>query len=526
MAPRTLMDRVPAVCHESGPVGVTGGSRLSRRQGFIEDALGPRRTRVTRFSLPRKRTAIRTEAPLQPSRERPGPGGPPLRLLPKVRGRGPLPRPSPVRSPAALPLSSPTVHRSRGRSPRASSPPRRHTVSVPSVAALVTALLVGLSIPFAASSGGGLLNSRATELIRHLQEDLPSIRETIRKLDEAPESGTFVIWDKEAYQDDLNGHLDDALSILLPESYLQTRESLQEIDESLEELRTEESKLEAERALEAIRPTDEPGVVGRVVEWLTYEDIDDRIRDLRAKTAEQERKRVQLLEDFRDLVREELGLELARSDIEALLYQVNGADLMDGIVVAKVLTRVEAHIRDIIAEATGVAAPDVRLQYYGFALVVRLIVERLHARHLENYDTLYLTALDELERENQEALRENESTLAKVKSDEQRRVTVETNIRLLGMARRAIVVYRDLLERRREKTNRMLSEAHKDALVARGTLRTLEMVMNLEHVASKALAEFAALSEVSSPDLLPLDDQELYGQFLDISKTLSAKRKG
>ena len=72
----------------------------------------------------------------------------------------------------------------------------------------------------------------------------------------------------------------------------------------------------------------------------------------------------------------------------------------------------------------------------------------------------------------------------------------------------------------------MLREAHKDALVARGTLRTLEVVMNVEHVASKALAEFAALSEVSSPDLLPLDDQELYSQFLDISKILSAKREG
>ena len=481
---------------------------------------------MTGFSLSRKGPDLRVEVPFHPTRVRSGPGGSAIGLLSKLIRRGPLPRPSPVRRHGALPLSSSAGHLSRRRSPRASSAPRRHIGPVPSVAALVATLLAGLSIPFAASSEGGILNSRATELIRHLQDDLPSIRETIRKLDKAPESGTFVIWDKDSYQDDLNGHLDDALTILLPESYRKTRETLQAIDESLEELRTEESKLEAEKALEAIRPTDEPGVVGRVVDWLTEEDIDDRIRDLRAKTAEQERKRERLLEDFRELVREEFGLELERSHIEALLYQVNGADLVDGIVVARVLTRVEAHIRDIIVEATGVAAPAVRLQYYGFALVVRLIVERLHARHLENYDTVYLTALDELERENQEALRENESTLAKVKADEQRRVTVEANIRLLGMARRAIVVYRELLERHRGKTDRMLREAHKDALVARGTLRTLEMVMNVEHVASKALAEFAALSEVSSPDLLPLDDQELYGQFLDISKILSAKRKG
>ena len=179
----------------------------------------------------------------------------------------------------------PAFHEAR-RFPRGSSPPRRHIGSVPLAAALVATLLVGLFVAFAASSEDELLNSRAAELIRHLQDDLPSIRETIRKLDEAPESGMFVIWDKGSYQDDLNGHLDDALAILLPESYRLTRETLQEIDESPEELRTEESKLEAETALEAIRPSDEPGVVGRVVDWLTDEDIDDRTRDLRAKTIE------------------------------------------------------------------------------------------------------------------------------------------------------------------------------------------------------------------------------------------------
>ena len=344
-------------------------------------------------------------------------------------------------------------------------------------------------------------------------------------MDEAPETKEFLSRTKEDYKDDLNGHLDDALSILLPDSYRKAREALQEIDDSLDQLRAEQSELEAESALKALQPSDKSGIVGRVVNWVVGDDIEDEIRDLQAKTVEQESKRDELLEDFRKLVRREFGLELDRSGIEALLYQVNGADLVDGIVVAKILTRVETHIRDIISEATGVAAPEFRLKYYGFALVVRLIVERLHARHLENYETLYLTALDDLEHENQEALRENESTLIEVKADEHRRVTVETNLRLLGMARRAIAEYRAVLEGRREKTDRMLREAHKDALVARGTLMTLEMVMNVERVASKALAEFAALSEVSSPDLLPLDDQELYSQFLDISKKLSAKQK-
>lgn len=423
-------------------------------------------------------------------------------------------------------VPSPPKHQPRRmeRYSVASSEPNKARPMARSAAAIVSILLVGLFIPFPACSQDGLLASQVTQLIRHLQDELPSIQETLQDLEEAPESRR-IFSDKGDYQDDLNDHLDDALSILLPDSYRKTQETMQEIDENLDKLRAAVSELEAEKALEALRPSDRGGIVGRVVSWVTDDDIEDQIRDLQTKATEQERKRDELFEGFRELLRDEYRLELEPSEIEALLYQVNGADLVDGIVVAKILTRVEAHIRDIIAEETGVAAPELRLQYYGFALVVRLIHERLHARHLANYDALYLNALDELEHENQEALRDNESTLAKVKADEHRRVTVEANLRVLGMAKRALVQYREVLEVRRKKTDHMLREAHKDALVAQATLRTLEMVVSLEHVASKALAEFAALSEVSSPDLLPLDDQELYSQFLDISKILSAKQK-
>ena len=395
---------------------------------------------------------------------------------------------------------------------------------VPSIATFLFLFLVGLLNPAGVSAQDEFLNTQVTQLIRHLQDELPSIKETIRKLDEAPEPGMFTIWDKESYQDDLNGYLDDALSVLLPDTYRKIRDDLQEIDNSLRELRTEKSSIEAERAIEALRPTDKPGIVETVVSWLD-DDIEDQLRELEEKITEQEGKRRNLFESFGELTRERFDLKLEESEIEALLYQVNGADLVDAIVVAKILTRVETHIRGIIVENTEVTASEVRLQYYGFALVVRLIVERLHARHLENYDTIYLAALEELDRESQQTLRENEDTLSRVKEDKQRRVTVEANIRLLGMAKRAIAAYRTILERRRARTANMLREAQKDALVARGTLRTLETVMNIGHVASKALAEFATLSEISSPDLLPLDDQELYNQYLDISKMLFEKHK-
>ena len=378
-----------------------------------------------------------------------------------------------------------------------------------------------LSIVSAQESG---VSPEASQLILHLRDEFPSIRKTIQKLDEAPEAGRFTIWDKNKYQEDLNEYLDDALSLLLPEIYRTTKEGLQDIDKKVGELRKEKSDMQTARALEARSPRAKPGIVRRMLSWLPKDEYTEKVQALEDEITQLNGRRNQLIHDFRSAAKKQFGIEFEENQIEVLLYQVNGADLVDAVAVANILTDVEAHIRNIIVDPEDAVAPEVRLQYYGFALIVRLVIERLHARHLENYDAIYLPALSELEQENQRTMDENLQTLTSVKEDKQRRTTIEANIRVLGMAKKAVTDYREILIKRRDTTKHLLQEAHKDALVARSTLMTLEMVMNVEHVASKALAEFAALSRLDAPDLLPLDDQEMYHQYLDISRLLSNKR--
>ena len=402
-----------------------------------------------------------------------------------------------------------------GRSVREGVTELRHKFRIASVL-LMTAFCVSIS-----SAQETTVSLEANQLVRHLRDQFPSIRKTIHKLEEAPAPGTFTIWDKEKYEEDFNEHLDDALTLLLPEIYRSTKEELQSIDQKLEDIRVEKSTLEAERAIEPTTSRDESGMVGQILDWLTEDDLDEEIRSLEAAAHELSRKRREIISNFRYVAKEQFKIELDNTQAEALLYQVNGTDLVDAVAVANILTDVETHIRDFIVEPDDVVAPKVRLQYYGFALIVRLIIERLHARHLQNYDGIYLPALSELDEENQRTLDFNRKTLNDVKADKHHRATVESNIRVLGLTMRVIDDYRNILMDRRNTTERMLREARKDALVARSTLMTIEMVMNFDQVASKALAEFAALSKLRAPDLLPLDDQEMYWQYLDISKKIA-----
>lgn len=369
-----------------------------------------------------------------------------------------------------------------------------------------------------------VVDFRAPDFVQHLQEELPSIREIIGEMDAAPLS-SFFSRDKESYEAELNDYLDDALSLLLPEMYGNIRQELQDIDTRIEDLRKEKSAMEAERAF---RGAENEGTseVESAVRSVLGDDVGKFLfgDDLESEIHEFEKQRDQLIEYFRDQMHTQFGLTLTYRQCESLLYQVNGGDLIEAIAVARVLTDVEAHIRDIIATQSENFSKEVRRQYYGLALVVRLIIERLTERHLDNYDEKYLPALTELQQENERLRDDTVSILEEVTGhDTNRESVMQQNISSLDMARRAIDYYREMLKERREKVSRMLAEARQEALVARSTLMTLEHVMNVGHVASKAFEEFSSLSQLSAPDLLALDDQQLYAEFLDISRSLSVK---
>ena len=103
------------------------------------------------------------------------------------------------------------------------------------------------------------------------------------------------------------------------------------------------------------------------------------------------------------------------------------------------------------------------------------------------------------------------------------RLKIEHNNRALDRARTAIDEYRGVLKRKRERVNGMLKDAAAEAKVARSMWRTLEHVMGVVDIASTALDEFNSLSQLSARDLLPLDDEKLYNDYLDISRSLAVK---
>ena len=378
------------------------------------------------------------------------------------------------------------------------------------------------------SATGPTTSTETAEFFDYFEKYFPSIRTTIKDIDSAPESSLWPFTrDKDSYDTELNDYLDEAISLLLPKDLINFRTEFKRIDSDLELLREAKSNLEADRALGRASRADASrfektirSVLGSDVSRLVFgDDVEAQIRELEAH-------REELVHTFRDRLETDLGTSLDLKQCESLLYQANGDDLLGAIATARSLTEVEGHVRTVLVKSNDDFSAKVRVKYYGLALIVRLTIERLTEKHLRNYDEKYLPALAELADDNSRIRRENIRLLDELIDRRHDRLKIEHNIRSLDNARTAIDNYRGLLKRKREEVNRMLKDAASDAKVARSTLRTLEHVMSVVNIASRALEEFNSLSQLNTHDLLPLDDENLYNDYLDISRSLAVKLGG
>ena len=84
-----------------------------------------------------------------------------------------------------------------------------------------------------------------------------------------------------------------------------------------------------------------------------------------------------------------------------------------------------------------------------------------------------------------------------------------------------IDAYRQMLEERRALTERGLEVARADAAMALNTLKTLEAAVSLQSTMLWSQSEFEALRGIEPPELIPIDDEEMFQRFLDVSRELA-----
>ena len=358
-------------------------------------------------------------------------------------------------------------------------------------------------------------------VIAQVQEDLDAIRGALRDVEDAPEDGWFTIWDKDSYRGDLNGYLDDAFELIAPDFYRDRKARLAELDEAIEKAQAERSEFVVQR-LGAAPAAGGPSLVdramGRAHPQGSLEDIDAQLARIDAAVRDLEAERVALIGEFKRSLEERFDIDLSIEQAEAALYQVNGSSMIESAIVAEVLTAIEQRLREIVEHDLDAR---VARRYYGVAAVTRLMIVRMHERHLADYGEVWLPRLDELAAENRALIEETTRALDAADTGA-RRAALENNLGIQRQIEDTIAQYRAILEERRDATLASLRMAEGDAMVAVNTLKTLESAAQLSDVMTETLEEFHRLMAVEPPALLQLDDQQMFDQFLSISRQLEA----
>jgi hypothetical protein len=369
----------------------------------------------------------------------------------------------------------------------------------------------------------GVVPARAQEpdvapVIEGIEEDLGAIRDIIEEIDTARPTPLPLVRDRQDVQDDLDAHLDTILKLVLGDLYPESREALFALDAEIEALGERRAELQIAR-ITAPRSEDVSGVLEATLNRYasgSIEAIDAELADLDMQSEELARRREALLWGFAQALMARYGVEISPEEAEAALYQVNGVTIVESAVAFEVVRKIEERLR-AIREAT--ADDAVLRRYYAVAAVTRLMIQRLYERHLRSYEEEWLPRLTEIEERNDRLMAETEGAIAT--ADAARRRVYEDNLEVQAQVAQVIDAYRAMLVERQALTQRGLEVAHADAAVALNTLKTLEAAVSLQSQMLWSREEFEALMEIAPPELIPLDDEEMFQRFLDVSRELA-----
>jgi len=365
----------------------------------------------------------------------------------------------------------------------------------------------------------------ASDLIDHLLENFDDIQNGLDNLEEAEkEESSFIknlTWrDAESYEERLNNLLDDALDLIATDLHERWLDEIERIENDLTEaleLREEllEKRGNASSAKELwmldkiLDPEDVPG---------SLENIQARLAEVNADIDANSERRARAVSDFAAELRSDYGIELGDEEAGAVLFGVNGALIVESAVVLNVMIEIERQLQEKYDSAIS---PETARNYYGIASVTRLIHLRMLMLHEADYEGKWFPGLDQIEDEAIGLRDEANEQLKNPRLQEFNRRIYENNVKTNERIITIVGVYRDWLEKWKDRVGDERKLAEESAEAAKHTLSTLKVMSELQGLSFDFYGDFQALDSIDIPELIPLDDEELFEDFLDISRQLA-----
>ena len=214
-----------------------------------------------------------------------------------------------------------------------------------------------------------------------------------------------------------------------------------------------------------------------------------------------------------------LGIDLSIEQVRVVTKRVDGDDLAHTLAVFDITRQISSKLAELMENADY--DPEYARRYYGIYVVMAEMVlysQRLYAKRINE---IYLVALNQLERDIQDAISFAEQSISKQKNEANVKI-LKQNIESNKFSNEVVDMYREILLAQEENLKKAMKDSKNNVDVAYSTFDTVTISSNLVNLIDTTQDEFNKVMNMQIPQIVPFENKILEERFIDISNTISA----
>ena len=213
-----------------------------------------------------------------------------------------------------------------------------------------------------------------------------------------------------------------------------------------------------------------------------------------------------------------LGIDLSIEQVRVVTKRVDGDDLAHTLAVFDITRQISSKLAELMENADY--DPEYARRYYGIYVVMAEMVlysQRVYAKRINE---IYLVALDQLERDIQDAINFAEQSISKQKNEANVKI-LKQNIESNKFSNEVVDMYREILLAQEENLKKAMKDSKNNVDVAYSTFDTVTISSNLVNLIDTTQDEFNKVMNMQIPQIVPFENKILEERFVDISNKIS-----
>jgi len=323
-----------------------------------------------------------------------------------------------------------------------------------------------------------------------------------RKIELAPDSSYFSA-DKESLRRELDGVMDDIVTLILDNQTINYRKAIQEANEKIDRLKKDilsyrEQKITA--PLESTLGTTKGDLEAKIVE------SKGAIVALEGSIVEN---KGLMSRDFNAM-----GINLSPQQIDILLSRVDGDDIIAMTLLMDVLKQITIQLMGIMQESGEELAQAKK--YYGMHMVLLDMVVYVQQSLIDKIELGYIPKIDKILSDTDGML---EATKQKIATEEDfsRRSIYLKNLEAQKLTSKVAKIYRKNLSTGLAQIKNAKSVSQKNLDLSKNTYKTVSLSSELVKIISTSQEMMGEVMKLQVPDIVPFDNIEMRDKFEELT---------